>query len=103
MQQEIIKDGINMKYVFLDIDGVISTYEESMNTITQDYWIEHPWTKRLKLTHGFNVDCVKIFNEILLKTGAKIILSSDWKRNSLSDLNEIFKKKTFINKTFKIK
>ena len=81
-----------IKYVFLDIDGVISTYDESMYS-TKDYWIEHPWAKRLNIMHGFNTECVKIYNEIILETGCKTILSSDWKRHgrTLSDLDEIFK------------
>lgn len=81
-----------MKKIFLDIDGVISTLDESMNS-TKDYWIENDWARRLGVQHGFNKECVNIFNDIILETGCEIILSSDWKRHgrTLIDLDEIFK------------
>jgi len=80
-----------MKYIFLDIDGVISTFEESMSS-TKDFWIERQWARDMRVLYPFNQECVMILNEILTETGAEIILSSDWKKKrSLKDLDIIFK------------
>lgn len=68
-----------MKTMFLDIDGVIAV----------------GWTKTLLTKWGeiyrFDKKAVQTLNEILLETGAEIVLSSDWKRHyTLQQMREIF-------------
>lgn len=53
---------------------------------------KHPLTEELNIPYPFNAGCVKIFNEILSETDAKIVLSSDWRLYwNLEDLDKIFK------------
>lgn len=80
------------KYIFLDIDGVLTTISESMDTDNLLYWKDNSWAKNLNVHYPFNEDCVKILNDILKETGAEIILSSDWRKHrTLEQLDIIFK------------
>ena len=80
-----------MKFIFLDIDGVLATDEEFMTNRTE-FRTKNPEAKELGIPYPFNSDCVKIFNEILEQTDAKIILSSDWRLHwNLEELDKIFK------------
>lgn len=82
----------NKKYIILDLDGVVTTINESMNIETALYWKDNPSMKELNVQYPFNEYCVKILNEILKETNAEIILSSDWKkRKTLEQLDIIFK------------
>ena len=63
-----------MKIIFLDIDGVLATDESS-----KLLWHE-------EFLYPFDATCVSIFNRILDKTSAEIVLSSDW-RIPFQDLN----------------
>jgi len=69
-----------MRYIFLDIDGVICTtsvYGKGMN---------NKWG-----VYMFDVKCVAILNFILQETGAEIILTSDWRtQHTLQEMREIF-------------
>jgi len=68
-----------MKIIFLDIDGVLALGK-----------IKRKETKWGNI-YRFDGKAVKLFNELLDKTGAEIVLSSDWKKNhSLQDMREIF-------------
>ena len=80
------------KFVFLDIDGVLTTDLEFYVT-TLDFWKENEWAKNLKVMYPFNKKCVELFNRILTEfPDIEIILSSDWrKHNTLIDLDIIFK------------
>lgn len=81
-----------MKYIFLDIDGVLSTNDEFWLN-TQEFWLENKWAKELKVPYPFNFKCVKSFNNILSEVSdIKIILSSDWKKHwTIEELDIIFK------------
>ena len=80
-----------MKVIFLDIDGVLATDKEFMMNRTK-FQTKHPEAKELHIPYPFNPGCVKIFNEILQETDAKIVLSSDWRLHwNLEDLDKIFK------------
>lgn len=69
-----------MKFIYLDIDGVLCLGSEI-----------HPKLTKWGYTHRFNAKAVKVLNEILQKTDAEIIISSDWKYHyTLKDLQEIF-------------
>jgi hypothetical protein len=80
-----------MIFIFLDIDGVLSTLTESMES-TKDFWIINRWARDLGVLYSFNEGCVDIFNDITSQFECEIILSSDWKKKrSLKDLDIIFK------------
>jgi len=67
-----------MKILFLDIDGVLN------NVITQTE-IYHKGVRLPgsinpnELYPEFDVECVANLNEVILKTGAKIVISSMWR------------------------
>lgn len=80
-----------MKTIFLDIDGVLATDKEFMMN-RKKFQEKHTEAKELNIPYPFNPVCVKVFNEILLETDAKIVLSSDWRLHwNLEDLDKIFK------------
>lgn len=80
-----------MNVIFLDIDGVLATNKEFGMNRTK-FQTKHPEAKELHIPYPFNHGCVKIFNEILEETNAKIILSSDWRLHwGLEELDRIFK------------
>ena len=86
-----------MRYIFLDIDGVLAT-DKQMYMNTAKFQAKHEWAKELNVLYPFDPGCVKIFNEILEKTGATIILSSDWKKFwNLEKLRIIFEKNGIID------
>jgi hypothetical protein len=70
-----------MRFVFLDIDGVLATEECSYKPNHELY------------AYPFDNECVNIFNEILSKTDAEIILTSDWRLmfQDLETLDLLFK------------
>lgn len=69
-----------MKYIFLDIDGVLAT-NSTYGVGTKNKWG----------CYMFDVKCVAVFNFILQETGAEIILSSDWRVHyTLQEMREIF-------------
>lgn len=68
------------KFIYLDIDGVLCLGSEI-----------HPKLTEWGYVHRFNAKAVKIFNEILEKTNADIIISSDRKNHyTLEDFKGIF-------------
>ncbi|HOH61220.1 MAG TPA: HAD domain-containing protein [Bacilli bacterium] len=68
------------KYIYLDLDGVLCLGSEI-----------HPKLTQWGYVHRFNAKAVKVFNEILEKTEAEIIISSDWKDHyTLEDFKGIF-------------
>lgn len=70
------------KVIFLDIDGPLATDECFMKT-------EMKFGVRL---YKWNKECCKVLNEIIIETGAEIILSSDWRKYfTMDQLDEIFK------------
>ena len=75
------------KIIFLDIDGVLATVRQfNLNKGAKTYINEYD-------TYPFDKKCVKIFNEVLERTDAEIVLSSDW---------QYFYKKKEIDDIFKI-
>lgn len=78
--------------IFLDIDGVLTTMEESMAS-QKEFWDNDNWAKIEKIPHPFNDKCVNVLNEILKEFKCEIVLTSDWKkRRTLEDFEIIFKK-----------
>ena len=74
-----------MKILFLDIDGVLCTEECSKKPY-------HP-----VFFYPFHIDCVNIFNHILLETNAEIVITSDWRKHLEFDLNRIDQLFKFFN------
>lgn len=75
-----------MKYIFLDIDGVMATHKEySTKKSSKRYLTEFD-------VYPYNEKCVSILNKILEKTDAEIILSSDWSLHfNMEQMDKIFK------------
>ena len=70
-----------MKIIFLDIDGVFN----SVNYYTQRKAFT-PWDE----SKEFDPECVKKFNKITGVTGAKIVVSSCWRKGNLNYLQTLF-------------
>jgi hypothetical protein len=69
-----------MKILYTDIDYVLSLSSEPNKKNTKWGWVS-----------PFNIKAVRIYNDILFKTGAEIVISSDWKLHwTLKELQEIF-------------
>lgn len=75
-----------MKVIFLDHDGVVCLASE--------------WGSRHKRGTTFdrlNQKAVKILNEILVETGAEIVVSSDWKLHcTLEEMEDVYKQEGII-------
>lgn len=67
------------KYIFLDIDGVIATPE----SVEEGLW-------------GLTPSCQNRLGKIISETGAKIVLSSSWRHNTLYQTIEYMKEKGFL-------
>jgi hypothetical protein len=79
------------KIIFLDIDGVLATHLQFMMNRTK-YRKKHPEADELRIPYPFDEECVGIFNEIIEKTDADIVLSSDWKLHwDLEEIDKVFK------------
>lgn len=80
-----------MTTIFLDIDGVLTTHIEMMQSQNK-FWLKNPDAKEMRIPYHFNKKCVKILNEILQELECQIVLSSDWKHHfNLQELDKIFK------------
>jgi len=67
-----------MKIIFLDIDGVICV----------------DWNEYVdEFGHGFHKDYVKNLETIIQKTGAKIVISSTWRKSGLSEMKRMWKER----------
>lgn len=79
------------KVMFLDIDGVIALDKQFMTNRTK-FMAKNELANKLRIPYPFDPGAVKILNEILDKTDATIVLSSDWGMYwDLTELDEIFK------------
>ena len=95
-----------MKVIFLDHDGVICLSTEWGGR----YKKQEKWGgRKLSMTprempleyrfDNFNQKAVKVLNEILEKTGAEIVVSSDWKRwANVEEMGEYYESKGIIKK-----
>lgn len=86
----IIKNNSYPKYLFLDIDGVMNSFDDYKMT-------NEEFMKQLnKISFKLNPNHVKILNNVVEKYNPKIILSSYWRtRFSLEKINDLFKKEGF--------
>jgi hypothetical protein len=67
-----------VKVIFLDIDGVLCTTNEFLMDKVK-FHKKNFVPSFVNMPYPFNSRCVGVLNEILLKTDAEIILSSDWR------------------------
>jgi len=73
------------KYIFLDIDGVLATVKQYNLSVNSKSWLKD------YNVYPFDKGCVKVFNEILEKTNADYVISSDWRTEfSFEELCDIF-------------
>lgn len=87
-----------MKYIYLDIDGVLATFRQFL-TNKDKFQTKNKWAKELNITYPYDNECVKIFNEIIEVTNATIILSSDWGLYfDVETMNKIFEYNGIIHK-----
>lgn len=86
----IIKNNSYPKYLFLDIDGVMNSFDDYKMT-------NEEFMKQLnKISFKLNPKHIKILNNVVEKYNPKIILSSYWRtRFSLEKINDLFKKEGF--------
>ena len=86
-----------MKIIFLDIDGVICLSREwgSRKNKTKRWELEGgegeiPVTIRLD---DFNKIAVNVLNDIILTSGADLVISSDWRLYAtLDEMKDLFKR-----------
>jgi len=88
-----------MKVIFLDHDGVICLAQQwGSREKKRKLWLkDNPREKMisdLPVTFrfdNFDKEAIKILNEILVQTGAEIVVSSDWKLHaSLEEMRELY-------------
>jgi len=100
-----------MKVIFLDHDGVICLLNNwgSRGEKFNKYKKKFPETtgyRQCDVFHrfdDFDENAVKVLNEILLETDAKIVVSSDWKMHAtLSELREYYTSQGIIRTPFAI-
>ena len=76
----------NSKIIFLDIDGVLNS---------------GPWIQKnshLELDQLIDPDAVKILNQIIHATNAKIVISSTWRKHFSEDNNGLKRMQEFFAK-----
>lgn len=83
-----------MKYIFLDIDGVFNStdYCNSIEYLTETAGMSD--AQIMLIMHHTHLDpkAIKLFDELVEKSGATVILSSTWRaRYSVDEMNEMLK------------
>lgn len=91
-----------MKIIFLDIDGVFnsSEYDRSERYLLETAGMSD--AQIMLIAHHTHLDpeAIKVFNELVEKSGAEVVLSSTWRaRYSVDEMNEMLKER---GATFKI-
>lgn len=86
----------NKKIIFLDIDGVLRTHKSDLE------WSNKLTTPIFKgVDRLFDKTLVDNLNEVIYLTGAKIVITSNWRIYlSLEELQRIFKERGVIGEVF---
>lgn len=91
-----------MKVIFLDHDGVMVTSNQFGSRFTKQRKHRRKGMKSSDLDVNLRFDnfdrkAVSILNEIIQKTDAEIVVSSDWKKHSsLNEMKEFYKQQGVI-------
>lgn len=82
------------KYIFLDFDGVINNYKYIMDYIDT---FKQPSEKTYYITEHIDPENVQKVNRIIKQTGAKVVLSTAWRKAfNLDRLREILEYRGFV-------
>ena len=95
-----------MKVIFLDHDGVICLQEQwgGRSKKRKKYIEEHGVATEMEMPVEYRFDnfdrkAIKVLNSILEKTGAEIVVSSDWKRwATVEEMGDYYEKQGIIKK-----
>lgn len=78
-----------MKVIFLDFDGVLNSFKEYTNPDIPSTL----WTPEMLKEHGIALEISKIYvqrlNRITHATGAKLVISSSWRKGYLADYADV--------------
>lgn len=83
-----------MKYIFLDIDGVFNSaeYDNSERYLLETAGMSD--AEIMLIAHHTHIDpeAVKVFNDLVARSGAVVVLSSTWRaKYSVDEMNEMLK------------
>jgi hypothetical protein len=73
-----------MKLIFLDIDGVLNTMDHLTSLISKGE------TPSDKYGHLFDPVAVANLEEIIRRTGAKVVISSTWRMDGINVMRKMF-------------
>ena len=80
-----------MKIIFLDIDGVLNSWHEFVNPGDRIYTSKELWS-----TEDIFPKYIKRLNKIIADTGAKIVISSSWRKlHTLDNIKKMFNTQGF--------
>jgi len=87
---------MGLKIIFLDIDGVMNS-----DLFSQKRNQEQRKKKRYK---GDNIDeqCVEYLNELIKDTGAKVVISSSWRKDGIDYCRKHLEAKGFVGEIIDI-
>lgn len=87
----IVKNNKEQKYLFLDIDGVLNSFDDYK--MTGKEFLE----KLNDISFILSEKQIKLLNRIIKEYNPKIVLSSYWRtRYKLEEINKMFKDNGFI-------
>lgn len=82
------------KYIFLDFDGVVNNYKYIKDYV--DTFV-YPTEKTYYITEHIDPENIQKINRIIKETGAKVILSTAWRKAfNLDRLRQILEHRGFI-------
>ena len=86
-----------MKILFLDIDGVLNTFDNMYATSTLCQFDKTKYKSRdNSMNAAFDERAVRWLTYIIEKTNAKIVLSSTWRRMGLEKFKQIWSERNLI-------
>lgn len=83
-----------MKYIFLDIDGVLNSKKYGESDYYKKATADMSDAEVMLIAHHLHIDpdAVKLVNDLVARSGAKVILSSTWRgKYSCAEMTEMLK------------